>query len=90
MDCRQGKVVMIEIEKDKTATVKEILTRHFVVDCEVTTASGEVYRGVLIEKDSVGNITLEIKPGVIKTLRARDIRTVMPITEKPAPKSGNK
>jgi len=80
-----NKVVKIEIEKDKTATVKETLTRRFVVDCEVTTAT-DVYRGVLVEKDVVGNVTLEIKPGVIKTILAKDVRTVLPIKEKPAPK----
>ena len=35
-----------------------------------------VHRGVLVEKDFLGNITLEVSPGVQQTFRKEEIRKV--------------
>ncbi len=56
------------------------LSRIFRADTEVETIRG-VHRGVLIEKDFLGNITLEVSPGVQQTFRKEDIRKVTPIAK---------
>ncbi len=54
------------------------LSRVFQADTEIETGRG-VHRGVLVEKDFLGNVTLEIAPGVQQTFRAEDIRKVTPL-----------
>jgi len=51
------------------------LARIFTADTEVETVSG-VQHGVLVEKDPLGNITLETAPGVRRTFRREDVRAV--------------
>ena len=51
------------------------LVRVFQADTEVETIRG-VHRGVLVEKDFLGNITLEVSPGVQQTFRKEEIRKV--------------
>lgn len=77
-----NKALDIVIEKDKTEALHEILNRRFIPDYEVGTPS-EIVRGVLIEKDPLGNIKMEVKPGVFKTIPAKDVRTCVPLKEKP-------
>ena len=62
----------IAVERDKTAIVQAPLTRLFIPDCEVQTGNGFV-RGVLVEVDPQGNVKLEVKPGIIKTIPAGEI-----------------
>ncbi len=56
------------------------LKRVFQANTEVETIRG-IHRGVLIEKDFLGNVTLEVRPGVQQTYRAEDIRKVTPIAK---------
>ncbi len=51
------------------------LSRVFRADTEIETIRG-VHRGAFVEKDFLGNITLEISPGVLQTFRAEDIRSI--------------
>ena len=78
-----AKALTIDIEKDKTAVLHEPLNRRFIPDCQVSTTSGATFTGVLVEKDNAGNIKLETKPGVIKAIPANEVRTCVPIKEKP-------
>ncbi|OGV83777.1 MAG: hypothetical protein A2340_11135 [Lentisphaerae bacterium RIFOXYB12_FULL_60_10] len=75
----------ITIERDKILTVHRAMIRRFIPDCEVRTST-DVFRGVLVEIDPTGNVRLEIRPGIIKTIPAADIRSRLPIRdETPAP-----
>ncbi|MGN0848004.1 MAG: PEGA domain-containing protein [Kiritimatiellia bacterium] len=56
------------------------LSRIFVADTEVETIRG-VHRGVLIDKDFLGNVTLEVSPGVQQTFRKEDIRKITSIAK---------
>jgi hypothetical protein len=40
-----------------------------------------VYKGVLVEVDPEGNVRLELRPGIIKTIPAADVVTRRPIRE---------
>ncbi len=67
-----SKEVSIVVERDKTATVHQSLKRRFIPNCEVRTAT-DVIRGVLIEVDPRGNVKLEIRPGIMRTVEAGEI-----------------
>lgn len=54
------------------------LHRIFTPDTEVETIRG-IHKGVLVEKDFAGNVTLETSPGVHQTFRQEDIRKVTPL-----------
>lgn len=69
-----------EVERDKTVTIQQALKRRFIPNFEVRTDE-EVYRGVLIEKDPQGNVRLEVRPGVIRTIKAQDISHSQPIRD---------
>jgi hypothetical protein len=56
------------------------MKKRFIPDCEVVTAT-ETYRGMLLEVDADGNVKMELKPGVIKSIAADDIRTRKPIRD---------
>ena len=75
------KTVTVQVEKGGRTSVNETLMRVFVPDTEVRTVSGETYRGVLAETDAQGNLKLEIKPGVFKTIPAQDVRVRLPIED---------
>ena len=51
------------------------LHRIFTPDTEIETIRG-IHKGVLVEKDFAGNVTLETSPGVHQTFRQEDIRKV--------------
>ena len=68
----------VEIEKDKTTTVHEKLKRRFVPDYEVRTAT-EVIRGVLVQIEPNGNVKLELRPGIMRTIPAAEIRSKGPL-----------
>ncbi|MGQ9661694.1 MAG: PEGA domain-containing protein [Kiritimatiellia bacterium] len=70
----------VEIEKDKTTTVHEKLKRRFVPDYEVRTPT-EVVRGVLLQIEPNGNVKIELRPGIIRTIPAAEIRSKGPIQE---------
>ncbi len=66
------KEVPVVVERDKTATVHQSLKRRFIPNCEVRTAT-DVIRGVLIEVDPQGNVKLEVRPGIMRTIEAKDV-----------------
>lgn len=68
----------VTIAKNETASVQKSLKRRWIVDYEVKTVA-EVFRGMHMETDILGNIKLQIAPGVYKTVNARDIRAHGPI-----------
>jgi len=70
----------VTVERDKTATLQKALVRRFIPDCEVRTAT-DVHRGVLLEVDPAGNVKLEVRPGIVKTIPAADVRARIPIRE---------
>ena len=51
------------------------LHRIFTPDTEIETIRG-IHKGVLVEKDFAGNVTLETSPGVHQTFRQDEIRKV--------------
>lgn len=65
--------VLVKAKDTGKLTVK--LPRIFQADVELETLSG-VHRGALVEKDFLGNITIEVSPGVQQTFRKEDIRKV--------------
>lgn len=62
----------IELERDKTVTLHQKLQRRFIPNHEVRTPT-EVLRGVLVETDPLGNVRLELRPGIIRTIPAKDV-----------------
>jgi hypothetical protein len=67
-----SKEVPVVVERDRTATVHQSLKRRFIPNCEVRTTE-DVIRGVLIEVDPQGNVKLEVRPGIMRTVEARDV-----------------
>lgn len=66
------KTVTVEIRRQEITPLQESLKRRFIPDTEIKTAA-DVFRGILLEEDVQGNIRLEIRPGIIKTIPAADI-----------------
>jgi hypothetical protein len=73
-------VEQVNILRDQTVVKHVRLARRFIPNCEVIT-DGEVYRGVLIEVDAAGNVRLELRPGIMKTILRQDIRRRRPLRE---------
>ena len=65
----------VVVKAKETGRLFVRLVRVFQADTEVETIRG-VHRGVLVEKDFLGNITLEVSPGVQQTFRKEEIRKV--------------
>ena len=65
--------ILVKAKDTSKITVK--LPRIFQVDTELETISG-IHRGVLVETDFLGNVTIEVSPGVQQTFRKEDIRKV--------------
>jgi hypothetical protein len=70
----------IDISRDMTFTKHYRLKRRFIPNYEVKT-NDEVYRGILVEVDAQRNIKLETHPGIFKTLKREEIRSVKPLRE---------
>jgi hypothetical protein len=70
----------IQVEKGKTVALHETMKRRFIPDYEVRTATA-VFRGVLVEVDPVGNVKIETKPGVLKTLKADEVKSRGPLRD---------
>ena len=65
--------ILIKAKDTSKLTVK--LPRVFQPDTELETVSG-IHHGVLVETDFLGNVTLEVSPGVQQTFRNEDIRKI--------------
>ena len=68
----------IEVERDKTTTKHLKLRRRFMPDYEVRTDT-EIYQGVLLGIDPQGDVKLEIMPGILRTVPAKDVRSRGPL-----------
>lgn len=68
--------IVVKAKDTGRLTVK--LQRIFQADTELETISG-VHRGALVEKDFLGNVTIEVSPGVQQTFRKEDIRKIRPL-----------
>lgn len=68
----------VTVKSKETSKLFLRLQRIFTPNTEVETIRG-IHRGVLVEKDLLGNIVLETSPGVHQTFRLEDIRKVTPL-----------
>ena len=77
------KTETVAVERGRTATLHVVLTRRFIPDYEVATAT-QVYKGVL---DSITDeaIRLETAPGVVTTILRKDVRSQRPLRDASAP-----
>jgi len=62
------------VKKNETTPLRQKLQRRFAPDCEVRTPYG-VERGMLVAVDEAGNVRLEVRPGVFKTIPAKDVQS---------------
>lgn len=76
--------VPIDVRIGETLTLHRALVRRFIPDFEVETRTGRE-RGVLRDTDPEGTIRLEVRPGVIKTIRAGDVLRARPIQQRDLP-----
>lgn len=75
LDGHQDTSRRILVKAKETGKLVVKLPRIFQADTELETVSG-IHRGALVEKDFLGNITIEVSPGVQQTFRKEDIRKV--------------
>ena len=68
----------LTVKSKETGKLFVKLHRVFTPNTEVETIRG-VHRGVFVEKDFAGNITLETSPGVHQTYRRDEIRKITPL-----------
>ena len=67
----------ITVKASDTGKLYLKLPRVFTPDIEViTTWNRDGIRGVLVNKDYLGNLTIETSPGISTTIKAEDIRSV--------------
>ncbi|MDD4872139.1 MAG: PEGA domain-containing protein [Kiritimatiellae bacterium] len=71
--------VEVTIEKEKTAVRHQQMKQRFIPDCEVRTITDEVFKGVLTDVDAQGNVKLEIRPGIFKSIPAKDVKMRLPL-----------
>ncbi len=71
------------IEKDKVTALEEILTRKFIPNVLVRMGErgGQTLTGVLIRKHINGDVELEIRPGVFRTILAGNIVSMEPLKQ---------
>ncbi len=69
----------ITIEKDETLTLHpKKMRRRFIPNIEIRTRT-EVFQGVLLQTTPQGDVKIEVRPGIVKTIPAKDIKVKMPI-----------
>lgn len=74
----QDRAFKINVKSRDTTQLYARMTRIFKPDTLVDTTRG-IMKGVLVNKDLLGNITLETAPGVQQLIQSSDIRKVAPI-----------
>lgn len=72
----------IKVSPKTTAAATVRLSRMFIPDVSVDTYRGSTYKGVLISKDDIGGVRLEISPGVEQTIPSADVKKMTPIEAK--------
>ena len=70
----------IEIARQQTVSMHHKLKRRFIPNIEVRTRT-EVYKGVLMEVEPTGDVQVELRPGIVKTIPAADIVSRRPLRE---------
>lgn len=70
----------VNIVKGTSVNIKEIMRRNFVEDTVVRLKSSEVVSGVASRKFPNGDIELETRPGIFRTVKAEEILSVEQIT----------
>ncbi len=69
----------VDIKRNETTIVQpKKLERRFIPDLEIRTQKG-VYTGVYLGTTARGDIRLEVRPGITKTIPKQDIRTRRPL-----------
>lgn len=71
---------IVSIKRGETAVLREAMRRHFVPDTTLRLHSKEVLVGCLSRKLPEGDIEIETKPGIFRTVKAIDILAVEPMT----------
>ncbi len=79
-DGYEDKGYKINVTSRDTTQLYARLKRIFTPDIIVDTTRG-IVRGVLVERDPLGNITLETAPGVQQRILSSDVRKITPITK---------
>lgn len=71
----------IVVRTNEVTALREVMKRRFVADTVVRTKSGggDVVVGIVSRKLPNGDIELETKPGIFKTVKAEDIVSVDPL-----------
>jgi hypothetical protein len=71
------------IQQDQVTTLEETLDRKFIPNVLVRTGEGEdrTLTGVLIRKHTNGDLELEIRPGVFRTIPAAEVISVEPLKQ---------
>jgi hypothetical protein len=76
--------VKFTIDTDNLVTRTEHLKRLFIPNTIIRTGATaeESYTGVLIRKHPNGSVELELRPGIVKTFEASEIKSLGPLGEK--------
>lgn len=77
-----AKTFSIDIQRNQTLARHEKLVKLFIPDYEVQTRTS-TERGMLIGTDPDGTLRLEVRPGVVKSIRAADVRVQRPLRQTP-------
>lgn len=73
----------VTVQRDQTATAHQQLKRVFLKNYEVRTDT-RTYKGFLLSTDKDGSVKMEVSSGIIKTIKAADIRFKGPLKEEGA------
>ena len=76
--------VKITIDTDNLVTRTEHMKRLFIPNTIIRTGATaeESFTGVLVRKHPNGSVELEVRPGILKTFEASEIRSIGPIGER--------
>ncbi len=77
----------INVEVGKTVTRHESLRRRFIPDTQVRIGDGPggILTGIVVERYANGDIVLETRPGIFRTIKADRILDIRPIREEQEP-----
>lgn len=70
----------VSIAKGETVSLKEVMKRNFIADTVVRLKSNEVVAGVLTSKLPTGDVEIETRPGIFRTLKGADIASMGPVS----------
>ncbi len=71
----------IAVKRNEVVVVRELMKRKFIADTVVRTKATppEVLTGILSKRQPNGDVELETKPGIFRTLKAEDVLAVDPL-----------